>query len=184
MVIGLVSRTGMAEERLFFALWPPGDLGARMHALARSRVQRGRVLPAERLHVTLIFLGEVDAAGRDAALAAGDRVSGQSFELGMDVLGCWRRRGIVWLGPAQTPEQLSVVHDRLGLALETAGFRLERRRFRPHVTLARRAVARPETLEKGLTWRVGEIHLVRSRLGDGGAAYTTVRTWPLHGGQG
>lgn len=174
----------MEKQRLFFALWPTAELAARMHALARSSVRRGRVIPAEKLHVTLAFLGELSDEGRAAASAAGDRVSGEAFELSLSQLGCWRRRGIAWLGTDETPEALLRLHQSLGLALDEAGLPTERRPFRPHVTLARRAVVAPQRLDGVLHWPVHEFHLMASVLGPDGAVYTSVGKWPLQQPQG
>lgn len=168
-----------ASERLFFALWPPADLQARAHALARKWVRRGRVLPAANLHLTLVFLGEVDAAGRAAAMAAAAGVRAAAFELNLTRLGCWQRRGIVWLGPQHVPPALVGLHAELARRLAEAGFPREARPFSPHLTVARRAVLVPQTLSEGLRWAVDEFRLMRSELGAKGAAYTTVGSWPL-----
>src|SRR6185503_9972246 len=53
--------------RLFFAAWPPPRTAAALHEW--SKALRGRATPAEKIHLTLAFLGEADlekatAAGR------------------------------------------------------------------------------------------------------------------------
>ncbi|MDH5265059.1 MAG: RNA 2',3'-cyclic phosphodiesterase, partial [Betaproteobacteria bacterium] len=55
--------------RLFFALWPDAAARAALADLARATANRygGRAVPAANLHLTLVFLGEVDPA-RIAAL--------------------------------------------------------------------------------------------------------------------
>lgn len=174
----------MEKQRLFFALWPTAELAERMYALARSRIRRGRVIPADKLHVTLAFLGELSEEGRTAASAAGDRVRAEAFGLSLSQLGCWRRRGIAWLGPDETPERVLTLHQSLALALDAAGLPTERRPFRPHITLARRAVVAPQRLDEVLHWPVHEFHLVASVLGPGGAVYTSIGKWPLQPPQG
>ncbi|MBA1148976.1 RNA 2',3'-cyclic phosphodiesterase [Ectothiorhodospiraceae bacterium WFHF3C12] len=119
-------------ERLFFALWPPAPLQRRIQRMARSRVRRGRLLPARNLHVTLVFLGSLAPAERTAALTAADRVAGQAFELVLGRFGCWRRRGIGWLAPTEVPAALERLHAELTARLQAAGFEGDGRVFRPH----------------------------------------------------
>ena len=46
--------------RLFFALWPPGDLQGRLAAWARQAAGKGRAMRRENIHLTLAFLGATD----------------------------------------------------------------------------------------------------------------------------
>ena len=48
--------------RLFFALWPPEDLQAKLAAWANKAAGKGRAMRRENIHLTLAFLGATDAA--------------------------------------------------------------------------------------------------------------------------
>ncbi|KPV40563.1 hypothetical protein AN478_05090 [Thiohalorhabdus denitrificans] len=169
-------------QRLFFALWPPADLQKELAEAARAALggRRGRLVPAENLHVTLAFLGEVGPEARRCAEEAADTLNGEAFPLTLDRLGYWARRGLLWAGPTRTPEALPALADELGRALEPCGVERDRRPFQVHITVARKAARMPGRQVIGpLEWRVDRFVLVASSLGPQGAAYTTLREWPL-----
>jgi len=168
-------------QRVFLALWPPAEVQDHAHAVARRFVRRGRLIPARNLHVTLAFLGERGAEDLCRLAAAVDGVRGAPCTLRLDRLGCWRRRGISWLAPEQVPGALSALHASLFGALTGAGFRLARRPFVPHMTVARHSVADRDPRFEPVDWQVAEMQLVRSDLQRLGAVYTRLRSWTLAG---
>lgn len=103
----------------------------------------GRFTQPQHLHLTLCFLGETQrfAAAREALLA----VYSRPVELQPAQIGCFSRPGadLWWLGLQPTPELMALqrcVED----ALRSAGFALENRMFRPHITLIREGTLRPD----------------------------------------
>lgn len=123
--------------RVFWALAPGSALRDALDRVAMS-LPVGRAVPRENLHLTLAFLGEI---GPDAAEAFHECIAGEVLAapvLRVTGLELWggRRPGVLVARVAQRPE-LSRLHQLAGRAARTAGIGLERRRFRPHVTLAR-----------------------------------------------
>lgn len=167
------------SRRLFFGLWPEPALQREAAALTSRQVRARRPVPPERLHVTLVFLGSLDAAREQRARAGAGQVAGEPFELRLDRLGHWAGRGISWLAPSRVPPQLVDLHRRLQRALEQEGFEAERRRFHPHMTLARQARPHRYLELDPLVWPVRAFHLIWSRNDEGGARYETVGRWPL-----
>jgi 2'-5' RNA ligase len=169
-------------KRLFFALWPAAALQEAMHGLAQRFVGRGdgRVIAAPKLHLTLAFLGSVDAERQACYERAADGVRGERFELRLDQAGSWRRSGIVWLGTARTPEPLQALVRELNSALTLCGYEPERRPFKVHVTLVR-AARRPDMRQHfaSLDWSVEQFCLVESHMLPSGASYELLRSWPL-----
>jgi 2'-5' RNA ligase len=164
----------LAAVRLFVALWPSpavrdGIVAWRdtWPALARAaRVEPGRV------HLTLHFLGD-HPVERVPELAAGLAVAFEPFELRMGIPQRWPR-GLAVLMPERVPPRLSGLHDRLGDAVRRLGLAPERRDYRPHVTLARRADGpAPAPPAPGLRWRVRSYVLVASA----GGKYTLLRRY-------
>jgi hypothetical protein len=98
-----------ARARLFFALWPDqavrGELAAWASALHRE--VGGRVTKTESIHLTLLFLGEVEPERFDAARELGSPVSSPSFELTLDTAGCWKHNGVAWAAPGAVPAPLA-----------------------------------------------------------------------------
>jgi len=164
-----------ATLRLFIGLWP--DAAARDAMAQWQREWRwppgARPTPAERLHLTLHFLGQVEAA-RLPALAAGLQLPPfEPFEIALGRAECWPG-GLEVLCPHALPEELAQLHRELGEALLRLGMAPEARPFRPHVTLARRAGAALAPMEAiDLRWRVEGYALVLSERG-----YRTLASYP------
>ncbi|NLG92511.1 MAG: RNA 2',3'-cyclic phosphodiesterase [Clostridiales bacterium] len=93
----------------------------------------------ENLHLTLAFIGETDKV--EKVRQAMDKVSAEPFALTVGGLGRFRRNGgdICWAG-VEKNEALLSVHNQLCSALRLAGFPIENREFKPHLTLGREVV--------------------------------------------
>ena len=122
--------------KLFAAIMLPSRLTGDI-----ARVQRGvtgaRWTPEEKLHVTTAFFGEVDeerAEQLDRELAARPL---PSFDLQLEGAGHFGRERArsLWLGVAPNPA-LERLHAHCKAAAGRAGLTLEKRRYKPHVTLA------------------------------------------------
>jgi 2'-5' RNA ligase len=108
---------------------------------ARAEFAELAVTPAENLHLTLAFLGEIDAGQVESAGAAVQAAAqGRApWRLRWTVPGAFpsaSRPGVLWLG-VDGGEALLEVHTALAEALASAGLPVEDRAFRPHLTLAR-----------------------------------------------
>ena len=78
------------------------------------------------------------------------------------------------------PPALAALHARLHAALTEAGFFLENRPFRPHVTLARRCVQpHPRQQSSPIHWAVRKLSLIGSELRPDGPVHTTLAEWTL-----
>ena len=137
----------------------------------RRQGARGNFSREENLHLTLAFLGETgDAAGARAAMAEAC-AEGGTFPL--TVAGTGRFGELWWAGIAKN-RRLEEVERALRTALTARGFVLEKRDFRPHVTLARQ-VKSPRPLRLAVperTMTVKGISLMRSERRDGKLIYT------------
>ena len=124
--------------RLFVGLDLPDLLRERLTALSGS-LSGARWTPPENLHLTLRFIGETrrDAAEEiDHALAA---LRGRPFSLTLSGTGVLHRAGrpsALWAG-VEDREPLERLHNKIETALQRIGLPPERKRFQPHVTLAR-----------------------------------------------
>lgn len=171
------------RARVFFAIWPSRAEAASLHRLAGSlEVPAARLMRAETLHLTLAFVGDVNVAELSRLGDAARGLDGREMRLNFDELGWWRHNRILWIGCRQPPRELSALASDLRTRLGEAGFRLEPRPFRPHVTLMRRASAVGELPAPQLVWQVSRVVLVRSRLSPGGASYEVLEDYPLRSG--
>jgi 2'-5' RNA ligase len=136
--IGFRAATNGRMIRLFTALSLPDDVAGTL-----KRRQTG--LPGakwrsdEQLHVTLAFYGEVDERRADDLAAELERAAiGGAFEIelkGVGAFGDAHRSHTIWAGVSPC-ERLNVLAGRCRSAAERAGIALERREYRPHLTLA------------------------------------------------
>jgi RNA 2',3'-cyclic 3'-phosphodiesterase len=168
--------------RAFFALSPDAMVRESLAALGRdvARRSRGRAVSPENAHLTLAFIGDVPKAALPILQGVGDRMPRKGFVLSFDSLGAWRASGVAWIGPAALPPALLTLHSTLADALVAAGFELETRPFRPHVTLARRCLQPlPRARCAPILWRADQLFLVGSELRPEGPVYRNLASWDL-----
>ena len=164
-----------APARLFVALWPDERTRAALaDAAALWAWPAGAIrVRAERLHLTLHFLGNVRRERMpelDKALALRWRPC--VVTLARPAL--WPG-GIAVLEAEALPPELAELHAGLGAALRGLGLPTEARALRPHVTLARRAAgAVPPAQGCTVQWPVAGHALVESRQPGG---YRIVRRY-------
>lgn len=169
-------------QRLFFALWPDAGVRREMATVAgrMHRVLQGRRTRDDGIHLTLAFIGNVDADRCALLLAPPATLFTAPFVLTLDQWGCWPRNGVGWLAPSHVPQGLHSLAANLASWLRRSGFGLETRVFVPHVTLVRKAVCAPlPDAMVPISWPVDELALIRSELGAGGSRYRVLRAWPL-----
>jgi 2'-5' RNA ligase len=169
-------------QRLFFALWPPTELSRELHRLAGDppRGATSRLVAPENIHLTLAFLGSIDASFRECAERTASAVRIEPFTLILEQLGCWPKSGILWVGPGATPEPLLKLVQVLTLGLGECGYQVEERPFAAHLTLARKArPCQPSHSIECHPWEINQFHLVQSRTHADGAHYEILRSWAL-----
>ena len=161
--------------RLFASL--PVPAVARAHlAAALAGV---RTTDVAQWHLTLAFLGEVEAV--EPLLPGLTDAARQVPPLQLRVSGGGTFPGVLWAGLSGDLTGLHRLADAVAGACRDAGVRLDRKRFRPHVTVARRTGGVDRlTGYEGPAWTAQEVHLVRSRLGRG-AVHEVVARFPLCG---
>ncbi len=175
--------------RLFFALWP--DEPARRALLdARDTVfgvanqlgpRPARATHHDDLHVTLVFIGDVDPALVSCVESAAGDVNAAPFDLRFTRIATWRRQRLLAAEPDEPPDALFDLVGQLQQNLLACGITPESRRYCPHVTLVRRAeLADASALD--VRWSVQDFVLARSggrwRGADGGG-YRVLRRWLL-----
>jgi RNA 2',3'-cyclic 3'-phosphodiesterase len=155
-----------AQSRLFIALWPDAQVRHVLHAWRDlwDWPRGSSPVKHERLHMTLHFLGSVSTS-RIPELRQALAVPFEPFELEFGQPKLWPH-GIAVLEPNAAPGQLVQLHADLGAALQRLDMPVEERAFKPHVTMARRAVkaAVPEG-GPDLTWAVDGYALMESTAG-------------------
>ena len=170
------------RRRLFAALVPAAAVREQLARAAAGLGHRGVAVPPANLHLTLAFLGAVAEDRVAVAAAALETGAGfPPFTLRLERVGHWRRAGVLWCAPRETPPELTALAGALHAALRGAGFELEARPFAAHLTLARKVshYRGQDHLPQPVSWPVAEARLMASRTLPGGATYHTVRAVAL-----
>lgn len=139
----------MAPRRLFFALWPDAATAERLRQAGRAPdLAAGRVPALADLHVTLCFLGAVEASATTALCERAALIESAPFELEFDSLQYWSRSRVLAATCSRTPAVASALAAALAASARTIGLRPEERPLRPHVTLVRGLREAPEALRR------------------------------------
>ena len=186
--------------RLFVALEIPAavrdNLAAQINELrdlpAPLAAKRLRWVRPENLHVTLKFIGEVEAAKLDGIRSALTAI-GLDAPVGLDFRGLGffpdeKYPRVLWVG-LHASGNLPVLASDIDRTLEGQGIARDERAFAPHLTLARFeprglherlriAIQKNSEREFG-AFEAREFHLIQSRLKPSGAEYTSLAAFPL-----
>ncbi|MEP3248143.1 MAG: RNA 2',3'-cyclic phosphodiesterase [Sneathiella sp.] len=168
--------------RLFVALPLPEDIKQRIETL-RGGIPDARWIPPGNAHLTLAFLGDVpDIEIADIGLALG-QIDYPAFDLQIETVGVFgntKRPRILWAG-VKLNDDLIRLQQKVAIALNTAGYQIQDRRFKPHITLARVHMSPYEKIRQYLSDNalfkcppipVTEFTLFSSHLAHSGAIYT------------
>jgi 2'-5' RNA ligase len=189
------------DLRLFIAVELPEDwlaaLARVQEALRKAGLDALRWTRPEGIHLTLKFLGEVPEERLEEIRRAMTRAAAQAqpFALRLGQLGAFgapQRPRVLWAGIAGDLEALTHLWRALEAEITPLGFPQERNAFAPHLTLARVPEHAQRDMAKALAevlprialpelspLDVGEIALMRSLLGPGGARYQRLAAAPL-----
>jgi 2'-5' RNA ligase len=148
-----------------------------------------RWVPANKIHLTLKFLGDVSESNIEMLekILGIEASNYPPFEISVGGLGAFpsiRRPRVIWVG-VETPDELTDFQQSIETETARLGYAREKRIFSPHLTLGR--VSRNANAEEvrqigevlcnckvgflGAT-RVRAVHLYRSDLKPTGAVYT------------
>jgi 2'-5' RNA ligase len=177
--------------RLFVAVVPPAaalaPAAAAVHRLRAAEPGLGWI-PAERWHLTLVFLGEVAERSLPELTDRLARVAHRHPPVEVTVGGAGRfGRGVLWVGARGRLAPLAAGAAR---AAARTGIEVEDRAYRPHLTVARVRRHRPADLRPlvtalrelpATTFRADRLDLIRSHLGPA-PRYERLVGWPLTGG--
>ncbi|MCI0639818.1 MAG: RNA 2',3'-cyclic phosphodiesterase [Gemmataceae bacterium] len=183
----------MPRIRTFIALDTGKAIRDRLASLQGTLAQSGaevKWVEKKNLHLTLLFLGEVeDRELIDVCRAVAD-VAGRHkpIELCIERAGCFpnpRRPRVLWVGVGKGAQEVCALHDDLEKPLLELGcYRREERQYTPHLTLGRVKSERPmdklaAALQKEQGFSAGEtvlreVHVMSSHLTPQGPEYTVM----------
>jgi 2'-5' RNA ligase len=183
----------MARIRTFLAINLGGKIRDQLASLQEQLAIEApdvKWVEPKNLHITLLFLGEVDARETiDICRAAQKAVAEMpSFSVSVEGANCFgspRRPRTLWVGVGAGLEEVVAVHDAIEAPLLDLGcYRREARAYTPHVTIGRvtgeqlndnlaKALASHKTWSAGET-QVREVQIMSSELTRDGPTYTVM----------
>lgn len=131
----------MSTKRLFFALWPDDRQRDQLrNAISPvAKLVEGSAVYRGSWHVTLAYIGEYEERLIPGLQEAASAVTFEPFRLRFERAEFWPRPKIAVLVAQTAPPELQTLVDALNIVLADAGVLAEERRFRPHITIVRRA---------------------------------------------
>jgi 2'-5' RNA ligase len=180
----------MSRIRTFIAVDLDKAVRNRTIALQEVLVKTGmevKWVEPENLHVSLVFLGEVEDRKVVNVCRIVEEVAQKHpcFLMSVATVGCFpnpRRPRVLWVGIGEGAQPLCAIHDELEKPLSKLGYRREERKYSPHITLGRVKSDRPtEKLAselaqhagwKGGEFQVNEVLVMGSKLTPTGPEYT------------
>lgn len=172
--------------RLFIAVELPEEIKDALASSAdrlRDLCESGRFSHRENYHLTLAFLGEVEQRRVSEIKRIMDACRCGRFGIRIGGFGSFKRDGgdIIWRA-ADGGKMLCALRRQLADGLAERGFMLDKGAFRPHLTLVRQAVLKPQADIASLLSETGELFFTADRVSlmnsqriDGRLTYT-----PLH----
>ncbi|SHI11322.1 2'-5' RNA ligase [Sporobacter termitidis DSM 10068] len=148
----------------------------------RAQTLRGNFTLFDNLHLTLVFIGEVPPERAPPLFEIAKSTQTAPFRLRIRGAGSFRREGgqLVWAGVEEN-DRLTETYEKLAGRVAAAGFRVEARKFTPHLTLARNARFRDgfslQEFSRGLAAidaTVAKVSLMQSERIGGRLTYTEI----------
>jgi len=174
--------------RIFTAIEIPADVAQTLTFL-RGGLPGARWIDPENYHITLRFIGDVDAQVAREVASMLDMVNRAPFELrldGLDSFGGRKPRAVfAGVAPSQALMDLQAEHERL---MQRVGLDAEGRKFTPHVTLARLRESTSRQVADYLSirgsfrsppFRVERFVLYSARSSVGGGPYVVEAAYPF-----
>jgi len=177
--------------RVFFALWPDAQAQQDLAKASREMHGRygGRCSRPDSIHLTLVFIGPLETRRIPELLGMAERIRLPRFETEFDRVECWRHNRIGCLGASTMPQGLLGLVQALEAGLKALDISFDRRAYRPHITLLRKAdcqgTTQADDVEKKnpairpYHWPARDFVLVKSSLRPDGARYEALGRWPL-----
>jgi 2'-5' RNA ligase len=174
--------------RLFTAIEIPRDAALSLSFL-RGGLPSARWIDVENYHITLRFIGDVEARFADELVAALDRVERAPFSLTLDGVGAFgsKKPHSLYAGVQVSPA-LEALQADIDRACRRLGLPADPKKFVPHVTLARLRQPKIDDVAHYLACRgtfrtpvfpVGRFVLLSSRDSVGGGPYVREESFPL-----
>lgn len=172
----------MSTKRLFYGLIPEQGIRDQLVEVAKSfpTVKGVRPTPNDNLHVTLLFLGNVEENAYKCLEKKVVQTYIQSFRIRLDLYGYFRNAKIIWIGCSSYPTELTRLVKHLKSIGVQCGVNFDNKPYKPHITLFRKVPnAEFPSVPFSINWRVSEFHLIESVPSENSTKYNKIATYRL-----
>lgn len=167
-------------KRFFFALWPDAVTRQKLDNVNQSiKLQGVRKLKPSNLHVTLLYMGQLDADVLTEITHQANEIRSPAFSLKFDSLEYWRKPRTICLTSSEQPQSLLDLVEKLVKIVERYPVHLHNRPYRAHVTLMRKAKQAYPACPEVIPWLANDYVLVESISTPNGIVYEVVARWSL-----
>jgi len=171
-----------AKRKVFFALLPSTKTRDSIMSLQKKiKKNPGKWIAPQNIHITLCFIGYVDELELKCIDEIAETLEGGKVKFALDVIGSFKRASIVWLGSRRKCEPVSDLNDALCEKLAFCGLKLNAKKFRAHITLARKAdvsISAPEF--NSIEWCSDFFYLMESVQIPNGVEYKILKKYLLN----
>ncbi|MCZ6565743.1 MAG: RNA 2',3'-cyclic phosphodiesterase [Gammaproteobacteria bacterium] len=172
----------MSKKRLFFGLVPEQGIRDQLIEVAKSFpiVKGVRPISNDNLHITLLFLGDVEENVRKCLEKKVIQTFIQIFTVRLDLYGYFKTSQAMWLGSASCPGELTRLVKHLKSIGVQSGVKFDDRPHKPHVTLFRNVSSADfPNVPISINWNVHEFHLLESVPDGKTTRYNKIATYRL-----
>ncbi|MGO4999248.1 RNA 2',3'-cyclic phosphodiesterase [Oceanisphaera sp. W20_SRM_FM3] len=131
----------MPDDTRLFLAFPAAELTAPLCQLQEGLQEQlalpSRRIPASQFHLTLRFLGQLNATQHHSLLRQLPTLTLSGFTLQLDKLGYFPSANVLWLGPSEVPQALSDLYQDLLLRCASLRLAPPHKAYRPHISLYR-----------------------------------------------
>ncbi len=175
--------------RLFAALAVPNLLKKQIAALPRKGLDSASFSHNDDLHITLRYVGEVEAEKLSLIEKVLEAVRVKQFSVVVRGLAIFeKQKRTVLHAPVESARSITHLSAEITERLQNLDFVFSEQSYKPHVTIAR--LKNPQGLDQYIRqnekkifveWKAEEFILYRSAEPDAhGQRYTKLRAYPLH----
>lgn len=172
--------------RLFIAAYPPEEILYYIYSVQNKLVSKGingNYAKPRNVHITIKFLGETDESDIPRLVSILEHYRHLDLNFKLDAISWFKRRGgsILFMDIAGDIESLESSVSDLENEFERIGVERDKKKFYPHMTIARKVNLSESNINKILHtkikhehFKIEEFNLVKSTLTDEGPIYEII----------
>ena len=139
----------------------------------------------DNFHITLAFLGQLSTKQKTYLIEQANEIqqqlviTKQDMELTIDELGFFKKPQVLYFGFSSFPPPFEHLADKLSKQALRIGLYQETRKYKAHISIARKAKQLTEVAEFSIPITIDSFSLYLSQSTEHGVVYSPVKTWSI-----